>query len=172
MRVPTTEHCEICANETPKEIIAKSGRARVRVFQDLDSGSYVCERGHEVDLSPAMPEVAEGLSERRPTPPAAQQPMPAKESSVAVAELPSRAEIVPGSGEIQRDGTLAVKLIVPEQYVGPLQSYCEGIGKSVEEFINEVVAGGFENGWFLVRGSLEGGSCLAVQAHPDKPHLK
>jgi hypothetical protein len=50
---------------------------------------------------------------------------------------------------MRQGGALELTLLVPEQYVGPLQSYCQGIGKTVEEFINEVVANGFENGWFV-----------------------
>jgi hypothetical protein len=150
-KIPTTEHCEQCANETPKEILAKSGRARVRVFQDLDDGTFTCERGHKVDLGP----LAENSMPPAPTPdpperkPAAAQPV--RETAVAVEEEPQsyQAQVIPGSSRLRQGGALEVTLLVPEQYVGPLTEYCAGIGKTVEEHINEVVSSGFENGWFV-----------------------
>lgn len=159
MRIPTTETCAQCAAETPQAVLAKSGRAQVKVFQDLDSGKYLCANGHEIDFGSPVTEVEVEL----PGPLVVEKPLAhvrlenvtvperAQDTAVAVAEEPQayQAQIVPGSSRMRQGGALELTLLVPEQYVGPLQSYCQGIGKTVEEFINEVVANGFENGWFV-----------------------
>lgn len=161
MRIPTTEFCEICAQETPQAQLAKAGRARVRVFQDLDNGEYSCERGHRVIIETNEPGVV--IEREIPGPLVVEKPLAhvrldgvtapesAQDTAVAVAEEPQayQAQIVPGSSRMRQGGALELTLLVPEQYVGPLQSYCQGTGKSVEQFINEVVANGFENGWFV-----------------------
>jgi hypothetical protein len=150
-KIPTTEFCPQCEAETPKDVLAKSGRVQTRVYQDLDSGLYECAKGHKVDLGPLAeslmpPAPVEAPPERTP---AATQP--AHETSVAVEEPPQtyQPQIVPGSSKMRQGGSMEMTLIVPEQYVGPLESYCQGIGKTVEEFVNEVIQNGFENGWFV-----------------------
>lgn len=159
-RIPTTEFCPQCAEETPAEVLAKSGRVQRRLFQDLDTGKFECEKGHVVELdlpveSPAAPATETGLTGDVRPPVVSQDDAdrlaPAQQSAVAVDEMPQSAQsqIVPGSSRIRQGGSMEMTLVVPEQYVGPLQSYCDGIGKTVEEFVNEVVENGFSNGWFL-----------------------
>jgi hypothetical protein len=135
----------------------------------LDDGSYTCERGHkviiesgvlepqEVKLSPREAQLLEkGLEDVKAGRTQSLEEVraglaPAQDTAVAVAEEPQayQAQIVPGSSRMRQGGALELTLLVPEQYVGPLRSYCQGIGKTVEEFVNEVVANGFENGWFV-----------------------
>lgn len=158
-KIPTTEMCPQCAKETPEMEVRKSGRRQIRLYQDLDTQKFECAVGHVVDLAIAEDPAAPAESEAQeatltPSPAAAPAREPENDTTVAVAEPPElrenlQSQIVPGSTVVHRDGALEMRLLIPEQYVGPLQGYCEGIGKSVEEFVNEVVANGFENGWFV-----------------------
>lgn len=160
-KIPTTEFCPQCANETPENILKRAGRIQTRVYQDLDTGKYECAMGHTVDLG--QPDIApvvtvdpgtvrfEESSSKLPVTAGASAVLDDGQSSIAVEEMPQsgQAQIVPGSSVIKQGGSMEMVLLIPEQYVGALQSYCDGIGKSVEEFVNEVVANGFENGWFV-----------------------
>lgn len=159
-KIPTTEFCPQCANETPEDILKRSGRIQNRVYQDLDTGKYECVVGHTVDLNgpePAVEEVThfhpDNDTSRAPIASAddTERLASASQTSVAVEEMPqsSQSQVIPGSAVMKQGGSMEMVLVIPEQYVGALQSYCDGIGKTVEEFVNEVVANGFENGWFV-----------------------
>jgi hypothetical protein len=142
--------CPTCEAETPEDILKRAGRIRNRLYQDLDTGKFECDKGHVVDLSPnevtMQPAPTPDPPERKP---AATQP--ARETAVAVEEEPQsyQAQVIPGSSRLRQGGALEMTLLIPEQYVGGLTEYCAGIGKSVEEHINEVVSAGFEHGWFI-----------------------
>jgi hypothetical protein len=161
-KIPTTEFCPQCAAETPEAVMAKSGRAQTRVYQDLDTGTYECAKGHTVDLEPleaSMPEAevthfhSDNDVSRAPiaSQDDTERVQEAQQGAVAVEEMPqhSQSQIVPGSTMIRQGGAMEMVLRIPEQYVGSLKSYCDGIGKTVEEYVNEVIANGFENGWFV-----------------------
>ena len=167
-RIPTTENCAVCANETPEKELVRSGRRQIRVFQNLDDNSYECERGHKVTFEssePPQPTVAVSQTpERKPaetadrgpfantTPPPKEREttaFPSQEGSVAVAEEPQSVLVVPGSAKIRPDHRLSVELLVPEQFASPLQEFCNGLGKTTEEYLSEFMSQAFENGWIL-----------------------
>ena len=151
-KIPTTEMCPTCAKDTSLAELARGGRRQVRVFQDLDTGKLECEQGHEVQLEPAdtQPAQNDGYQDlkRAPAPAAVASAKQPAQTAVAVAER-EQVQIAAGSGRILQDGRLEVTLVVPEQYVGPLTSYCDGINKTVEEYLNEVISNAFDNGWVI-----------------------
>jgi hypothetical protein len=150
----------MCADQTPPEVFAKSGRAQIRVYQNLDDGTYECAAGHKVEIGEygaVAPAVSLPPVELEPvTPqPGADSALAASPSSqqaaVAVEESPQayQAHIVPGSIKMHQGGAMEIRLMIPEQFVGPLCAYCEGMGQTVEEYMSQVIAQGFENNWFM-----------------------
>jgi hypothetical protein len=164
-KIPTTEFCPQCAAETPEAVMAKSGRVQTRVYQDLDTGKYECAKGHTVDLEPnergEVP-IQEDVTHFHPDNDTLRAPIAsqddtervqeAQQGAVAVEEMPQQAfqaQVVPGSSRSLQGGALEVRMIIPEQFVKPLESFCEGSGKSVEEYLNEIWVQAWDNGWFL-----------------------
>lgn len=159
MKIPTTEYCSICENETPKEVLAKSGRARVRVFQDLDNGEYSCERGHRVIIETNEPGVV--IEREIPGPLVVEKPLahvhldgvtapePAQDTAVAVAEEPQKPFVLSGSARIREDHRLVVELSLPEQFAASLTEFCNGAGRTVEEYLSEFMDSACQNGWLF-----------------------
>ena len=160
-RISTTEFCPECEKNPPSEVLAKSGRAMVRVFQDLDTGKFECAKGHEVvfdaqaidPIQPLVTAVDQSVTDAfvRDTAPASSAiEMPEMESAVAVEEMPpAQAAVAPGSARMRPDHRLEVALSIPEQFVEPLKEFCQANGRTVEEYLAEFMDSAFQNGWIL-----------------------
>lgn len=167
MRIPTTEFCVECEATTPKDRLAKTGRDRVRVYQDLDTGEYSCEHGHkvtiesgvlepqEVKLSPREAQLlAKGLEDVKAGRTQSLEEVraglqPAQDTAVAVAEEPQKPFVLPGSARIREDHRLVVELSLPEQFAASLTEFCNGAGRTVEEYLSEFMDNACQNGWLF-----------------------
>jgi hypothetical protein len=147
----------MCADQTPPEVFAKSGRVQIRVYQNLDDGTYECAAGHKVEIGEygaVAPAVSLPPVELEPITPqpgddSALAASPASPQAAVAVEEHAQAYIAPGSTKMQQGGSMEIKLVIPEHYVGPLCAYCEGMGQTVEEYMSQTINSGFENGWFL-----------------------
>jgi hypothetical protein len=159
LRIPTTEFCTACEAATPKDRLAKTGRDRVRVYQDLDTGEYSCEHGHKVIIESNEPgvvierEIPGSLVVEKPLAHVRLEnvtvPEQAQDTAVAVAEEPQKPFVLPGSARIREDHRLVVELSLPEQFAASLTEFCTSAGRTVEEYLSEFMDNACQNGWLF-----------------------
>jgi hypothetical protein len=96
--------------------------------------------------APAPPVPAEP-----PQPEPEPEPEPVVPSGHSFHYTPEQPKVqhVPDSARLMPGGTLAVTILVPDQYVSFVQSISQEHGKTVEEYLNEVISFAFENRWFF-----------------------
>jgi hypothetical protein len=62
---------------------------------------------------------------------------------------PGAADALNQDVQLTAGGDLPVTVIVPEQYVVPLKEIAEANDTTVPEYMNAIIANGFDGGWFM-----------------------
>jgi hypothetical protein len=131
-RAANTTTVPLAAQTTGKEIvIAESDKARIVDLLGIDftDGSSLCGsiRSLKMDIKALEDELR---------------------AAKKIPE-PGSADALNPNLKVMESGDMPVTIIVPEQYVSPLKDIAEANGSTIPEYMNTIIANGFDGGWFF-----------------------